>query len=273
MGREGVVRVPGATLPYHSEGSGPPMFVLGSPTFYARALPAALREHFELVFVELRHFVPVEDGFDVTTIDFDRYADDIDGLRRAAGLERAIVLGNSIHGTIAREYAARYPQHVRGVVDLNSSPTTAVKTPTQDEFWAADATPERRAQHEVNLATRPKPDPVTSGAEWVLSYVARGAWYWYDAAFDCTPLWVGVEPNLSVFQQLTNYDVTATDIPTFLGLGRYDYVVPYVWWDPYLPRYTRLAYKLYDQSGHLPFVEQPEEFAADVAAWAGGLEP
>jgi pimeloyl-ACP methyl ester carboxylesterase len=249
------------------------MLVLGSPTFHARALPEALRDHFELVFVELRHFVPVEDGFDASTIDFDLYADDIDALRRAAGLERAIVLGNSVHGVIAREYAARYPQHVPGIVDLNSWPTSGVKTPSQDEFWAADATAERRAQHEANLATRPKPDPVTTGAEWVLSYVARGAWYWYDAAFDCTPMWIGVEPNLSVFRQLTGFDLTATDIPTFLGLGRFDYAFPYVWWDPYLPRYARLTYKLYDQSGHLPFVEQPEEFTADVLDWAAALEP
>ena len=53
-----------------------------------------------------------------------------------------IVLGTSIHGAITRErIAARYPQHVRGIVDLNSWPTSAAKTPTQDEFWAADAAP------------------------------------------------------------------------------------------------------------------------------------
>ena len=213
--------------------------------------------------------MPVEDGFDVSTINFDLYAEDIDALRQAAAVERAIVLGTSIHGTIAREYAARYPQQVRGIVDLNSSPTSAVKTPTQDEFWAADASAERRAQHEVNLASRPRPDPVTTGAEWVQSYIARGAWYWYNAAFDCTPLWVGVEPNLPVFRRLTHFELTATDVPTFLGLGRYDYVIPYVWWEPYLPRYNRLTYKLYDQSGHLPFVEQPEEFTADLVPLGG----
>ena len=98
------------------------MLVLGSPAFYVRALPQALRDHLELVFVELRHFVPVEDGFDVSTIDFDLYADDIDALRQAAGIERAVVLGTSIHGAIAREYAARYPETVRGIVDLGSSP-------------------------------------------------------------------------------------------------------------------------------------------------------
>jgi proline iminopeptidase len=249
------------------------MLVLGSPTFYARALPAALREDLELFFVELRHFVPIEDGFDSSKIDFALYAEDIEALRQAAGVERPIVLGTSIHGTIAREYGARYPQHVRGIVDLNSWPTSAPKTPTQDEFWAADASPERRAQHELNLATRPNPDPVTTGAEWALSYVARGAWYWYDASFDCTPLWAGVEPNLPVFQQLGGVEFTAADLPTFLGLGRYDYVIPYTWWQPYLPRYGQLTYKLYEQSGHLPFVEQPEEFAADIAAWAAALEP
>ena len=270
---EGVLRVEGASLPYRSEGSGQPMLVLGSPTFYARALPAALRSDFELVFVELRHFVPIEEGFDSSKIDFDLYAEDIEVLRQAAGVERPIVLGSSVQGAIAREYAARYPQHVRGIADLNSWPITGDKTPTQEEFWAADASPERRAQHELNLATRTNPDPVTTGAEWVLRYVARGAWYWYDAAFDCTPLWAGVEPNLSVFRQLgEDIGFSAADTPTFLGLGRYDYIVPYTWWDPYVPRYAELTYKLYDRSGHLPFVEQPEEFAADLAEWAAGLD-
>jgi len=40
-----------------------------------------------------------------------------------------------------------------------------------------------------------------------------------------------------------------------------------------LPRYTRLTYKLYDESGRLPFVEQPEEFTADLVSWASALEP
>ena len=81
------------------------MLVLGSPTFYGRALPAALREDLELIFVELRHFVPLADGFDSSKINFDLYAEDIEALRQAAGVERPIVLGTSIHGTIAREYA------------------------------------------------------------------------------------------------------------------------------------------------------------------------
>jgi len=69
------------------------MLVLGSPTFYARALPAAQREDLELIFVELRHFVPIEDGFDSAKIDFALYAEDIEALRQAAGVEPPIVLG------------------------------------------------------------------------------------------------------------------------------------------------------------------------------------
>jgi pimeloyl-ACP methyl ester carboxylesterase len=60
-------------------------------------------------------------------------------------------------------------------------------------------------------------------------------------------------------------------VPVFLALGRYDYGIPYPAWDEHKPQLHNLHYKLYDESGHTPPYEQPEEFSADVLAWARGL--
>jgi proline iminopeptidase len=42
--------------------------------------------------------------------------EDVEGLRRALGVPRIAVIGHSFGATLALEYAARYPEHVAGVV-------------------------------------------------------------------------------------------------------------------------------------------------------------
>ncbi|MBC6989254.1 alpha/beta fold hydrolase [Hymenobacter sp. BT491] len=49
----------------------------------------------------------------------DRMVQDMEELRQQLGLESWVVMAHSFGGTIATEYAARYPQRVRGMVLLN----------------------------------------------------------------------------------------------------------------------------------------------------------
>ncbi len=101
----GTVRVAGATLRYVIEGNGTPCLVVGSSIYYTRAFSKNLRRHLKLVFVDLRHFVPSDPSLDVRQITLDTYASDIEAVRKELGLSRVIVLGHSIHGDIALEYA------------------------------------------------------------------------------------------------------------------------------------------------------------------------
>ncbi|WP_167855598.1 alpha/beta fold hydrolase [Hymenobacter fodinae] len=49
----------------------------------------------------------------------DRLVQDLEDVRQQLGLESWVVMAHSFGGTIATEYAARYPQRVRGLVLLN----------------------------------------------------------------------------------------------------------------------------------------------------------
>ena len=109
--------------------------------------------------------------------------------------------------------------------------------PMGTTFFKQDASPERIATHAKNLATRPHVDDPATSQESIDEYVADGAMLWYDATFDCSHLWAGTEMNIEVMNQLfaeqnlPAYDVDNHRTPTLLALGRYDYYVPYVYWD------------------------------------------
>jgi proline iminopeptidase len=253
------------------------MMVLGARRFYPRYFPQALREHFEIIFCDLRQWVPTPHGFDIGTITRQTFSDDIEAVRRATGLERPIVAGQSHHGTIALEYGRQFPEHVRGVLAIAANPPedTYDGSESAQDFFQRDAGSDRLAAHERNLSTRGLHASVETSQDFVDNYVARGAMSWYDATFDSSPLWEGSELNVPVIGQYSkafdDFSVEGIDVPVFLALGRYDYLTPHYLWDKPRQSLSNLRYKLYDKSAHQPPYEQPDEFTADVVEWASGL--
>jgi len=265
----------GFQLEWVREGRGIPMLVLGGSRFYPRYFPPAMRDHFDMVFCDLRQWVPTPDGFDIAAITRDTFADDIERVRAAAGLDRPIVVGHSHHGLIALGYARRYPDRVRGVVVIGTP------LPANDfnrkAYFEQDATPERRAADARIRATRHIPERVETSRDYIDTYLSDDAYVWYDTEADHAYLWDGVEVNLDVMDQVWqdgvfgDFHLEPSDTPTFLALGRYDYYTPYRSWDEYKPLFSRMHSRLYERSAHQPPNEQPDEFTSDVVAWSRGL--
>jgi proline iminopeptidase len=275
----GTVDRDGFKLEWVREGHGLPMMALGASRFYARYFPQSLREHFEIVFCDLRQWVRTPDGFDITAINRDTFSDDVEAVRQAVGFDRPIVAGQSQHGGIALEYARRYPGSVRGVVAVAAVPPlgSGEGLESREDFCRRDADPERLAAHARNMATRRVPASVETSQDFIDQYVSNDAVNWYDFTFDCSPLWEGIYVNPSVMGQLFEpeglggYQLDALELPVFLALGRYDYGIPFYLWDQPKTKLSSLHYKLYEKSGHHPPYEQPEEFTADLVEWARSL--
>ena len=123
----GIVDCDGFRLAWVREGRGIPMLVLGASRFYPRYFPAAMRDHFDIVFCDLRPWAPTPDGFEITTITRDTFSDDIERIRVATGLDRPIVVGHSQHGLMALAYARRYPEQVRGGRGTRSGASAALE--------------------------------------------------------------------------------------------------------------------------------------------------
>lgn len=278
----GVIELDGARLPYRVEGRGIPTIVLASSVYYPRTFSQNLREHLQLAFVDLRHWVPSDPDFDIDGITLDTYSEDIDRIRQVLGHERVLVIGHSIHGLIALEYARRYPQHVIGAIVIGSPPVAGEELDAAYEaYWESDASLQRKRVLGRNMAAlEPELEHLPPGEGYVRTYVARAPAIWYDPEYDCTPLWEGVVFNMPVFQRLGSlfdgYDLALEAppirVPVLVVLGSHDYGVPPNLWEKRRGVIADADYRLFEQSGHTPQLEEPERFDRTVLDWLQGVE-
>lgn len=279
--KAGVVAVEGANLGYRIEGSGPSCLVLGSSIYYPRAFSKDLREHLTFVFVDLRHFAPSDRSVNPQEITLETYANDIEAVRTQLGLGKAIVLGHSIHGNIALEYARRYPEHVSRLIVIGSFSVGTGRMPELTEaFWNADASEERKRVLKRNWEGREeRVKSLPAGQQFVQTYILNGPRYWYDPTYDATWLWKDLYVNAPILDHLfgvlfKEYDLAQglrpIATPVFLALGRYDYAVPYTTWDEERRKLPSLSYNLFEKCGHTPQLEVAAEFDRRLLEWLSG---
>jgi len=278
---EGVITIRDVDLNYVIEGRGTPLLVIGSATYYPRTFSQRLRNHFQFHFVDLRHFAPSAPTMQVDAITLDSYAEDVDVIRRFFGFDEVAVLGHSIHGNMALEYARRYPQRVSHVVVIGSPPVGLLEmSEVGAEYWDSHASAERKQVLQDNwdrlgedsLAKLPP------GDVFVVSYITNGPLYWYDATYDATPLWEGMYVNADVwnriFELYSEYDLSVgpgqITSPIFLAMGPYDYVVPHILWDDQLEKLESVSYHLFERSGHTPQLEEQDLFDEKLIEWFEG---
>jgi proline iminopeptidase len=285
--RSGSIQAGASTLRYKVEGSGTPVLVPGSATYYPRTFSRALRRVLTLAFTDLRHFAEATPGgpaVPVADLDLDTYLEDMDRLRDAVGFHRCVVLGHSHHGCLALEYAKRYPERVTHVVMVGAPPVGVRPTMEAGEaYWVAHASEERKAVLRRNGdALAPDVLAKMSPAEAVVArYVAAGPRYWRDPTYDASWLWRDVPMDmdaLAAFKELfvsyqATWDPARLQAPVLVVMGRHDYVVPPTLWDDALPGPGVVAgpgnvtYRVLEKSGHTPQLEEPRAFDELLLEW------
>jgi proline iminopeptidase len=149
------------------------------------------------------------------------------------------------------------------------------------QHWEETASFERKAALDVARARVPDEhlERLPPGEGFIRGYIRDAAQTWYDATFDCTPLWEGVELNVDMINHVWGHtfadiDVTkgldSFDRPVFMALGRYDFIVaPPSTWDPIVPMFRDLTLRIYEKSGHTPPYEEPALFDQNLMDWMG----
>ncbi|HEY7373185.1 MAG TPA: alpha/beta hydrolase [Polyangia bacterium] len=266
-----IVKARGAELNCVTRGRGPVCLVLSSigTRPYERQLPAALDERFTMVFVDVRGSGRSTGA--AADLTFDLLADDLEAVRAALGAPRVAVLGHSIVGMLAAEYARRRPEAVSHAILVGTPPRgdMAALVAASTAFFQERASDERKRLLRENLARLP---PGTPPAEAVY---AQTPLRFFDARTEARPLFEGAETRPEILQRLMGalgpgWDVTAgapLRAPLYVALGRHDYVVPHVLWDEVAPRLPAATLQIFEQSGHQPFVEEPALFTAALARW------
>jgi proline iminopeptidase len=270
--REGSVSVNGAELYYSTQGSGPTCLVLTAigTEPYRRLTPPQLTKHLRLVYVDLRG--GGRSTGDPSDLTFDVLATDLEAIRRELRVERVAVLGHSILGALAIEYGRRFPASVSHVIVVGTPPTgdMTLLAAKSAAFFEEHASEDRKQLLRDSLSKLPE------GASMGESMHAQTPMRFYDARFDAAPLFAesDVKPALlrHIMGTLTpSWSVTAEPsslrVPIFIAQGRYDFTVPYVLWDGVAEGLPDATLRVFEESGHQPFFEEPEVFADALSDW------
>ncbi|HZH10315.1 MAG TPA: alpha/beta hydrolase [Microvirga sp.] len=274
----GTIRSDHFELTYSVEGQGTPALVIGSAVYYPRTFSRDLRTSLQLIFVDHRGFARASEDSQPSDYSLDAVLDDIDLARRHFGHDKVIVIGHSGHGYMALEYAKRYPQHVSHVVMIGTGPShSPAHREASERYWQESVCPERKAKLAIDLAALPAELDAAPEKRFVTFCIRLGAKSWYDHTYDAAPLWEDVHVNMPVFDHLwgetfrdldIRQGLERFDIPVFLALGRYDYLVaPYATWDAYRDSFKDLTVRVFERSGHTPQLEESELFDAELRQW------
>lgn len=277
---KGSVQVDGFALRYRVEGGGTPTLVVGSSVYYPRVFSKALRDHLRLAFMDHRGFVPAPPGTEVSDFALEKLLGDMERVRQALGLGRVVVVGHSGHSYMALEYAKRYPDHVSHVVMIGISPDLGpANEEAAREYWDETASSERKRALRESMGQMPDAQltALPPREQFVQGYLRETPKIWFDPRYDAAPLWEGVEPNGEMFAHVwgtvfRDIDITTglaeLDIPVFLALGRYDFLVaPESSWDDVRPRFQDLTVRVFERSGHTPPLEEPDLFDEALLEW------
>jgi proline iminopeptidase len=266
-----IVRTDGAELNCVTRGRGPVCLVLSSigTRPYERQLPAALDGRFTMAFVDVRGSGRSTGA--AADLTFDVLAADLEAVRAALGAPTVVVLGHSILGMLAVEYARRRPETVSHAIVVGVPPRgdMAVLVAASTAFFQERGSDERKRILQENLARLP------AGTAPSQAVHAQTPMRFFDPRADAASLFVDAEPRPEILKHLMGtlgpaWDVTVgapLRAPLFIAHGRHDYVVPHVLWDDVLPRLPTATFQIFERSGHQPFAEEPEAFAAAVTGW------
>ncbi len=221
-----------------------------------RAVSASLRERFE------------------RGATMDRFADDLGELMDGLDIGPAVLVGQSLGGAIAMQFAARHPERVRGLVVANSL------TRIRYDHVGFNRT---RLAPVAMFTTRYLP---TALGRWLARLWSRLEVWIFDASPGADriveyALWTGprtVSPAVSEARvdRLRGTDLRpelpSISAPTLVIKGPRDHYTPPSWAEEIARLIPGAVYETLDGTGHCSHISMPGSFNRLLMDWLGGLE-
>ena len=282
--RVGVIEIDGFHLNYSIEGDGQPILVVGSMLYYARTFSAEIKQQFQFIFIDHRGFAhPPQPAPGKEAYELDRILEDIEIFRQKLELSDFIILGHSGHAFMALEYAKKYPSYVKGVVMVAVSPSYSTENHAlADLYFDTLASNERKEKLAQNLAALPEIVEADPDHRFVHYCLAAGPKSWFDAGFDASELWQGIDTNMPMIDYLwgevfRDINITAGigkfTRPVLLVLGKYDFLTgPAELWDKPFEIFYELTIEVFENSAHCPQYEESQKFESTLLEWTSRMD-
>lgn len=251
----------GVTLPYAEQGSadGVPMLLLHGYTDCWRSFESVL-PHLP---APIHAFAPTQRGHgDATRPERYRtrdFAADALAFMDALGLERAIIAGHSMGATNAQRFAIDHPQRVLGLVLAGSFPSYRAN-PVVREFWEAGVAllsdpidPAFVREFQVGTLAQAVPEAFIDMAVRESLKVPARVW---RAAFE------------GFLEDACVGELDRIEAPTVILWGDQDGLCSRQDQNALLSAIAGSRLRVYEGAGHALHWEEPQRFAADLAAFA-----
>lgn len=197
----------------------------------------------------------------VHTMDY--LADVVSAALKALGIESAYIVGHSMGGYVALALCERHPEQVAGVVLLHSTPN-------------ADSEEKRKnREREISL--------VKSGKKELLAQTAPGAGFAADNRSRCKDF---IEDLVEIVHMTEDEGIVALlggmmarkdqndmlrqlSVPQLFIFGRKDEYIPEAVAQTIAEAHPQAKVVWMDNSGHMSFVEQPQQCAQALLSFVG----
>lgn len=251
----------------------------GAPGLGSRAEPRAsfgrLADEYRVIVFDARGSGESEGSGDLSHA---QWADDIDGLREWAGVDRIVMAGGSYGGFMAMEYAIRHPDRVAAVVLRDTAPDNSHAALARENALASD-----RVQIDMEKFDRIDEGRVRDDDD------LRDCWReilpLYDFVYDpeATERKVAATPyryeahNYAFSRNLPGYDLKpqlpSITVPVLVTVGRTDWITPVSCSETIVELIPDARLEIFERSGHSPQIEQADEWTAAVREFLHAVCP
>jgi len=280
----GLQAINGTSLYYESLGQGAPLFVLhgGPGNSHRYFLPslAPLAANYHLFFYDQRGTGLSDGHLALEAISIDQFVEDLEALRVAFGLEKISLMGHSWGGMIALAYALKYQAHLDHLILVDSTPVNKTFSiefgqTIQQRVQSLSAD----AQQELNTTCARSLTKLSPNELDECNHLDAQLKF-FDPAKAATVDWPMEENTLknsetvraliinsfNRVQHDMDTQLPTVRVPTLIVHGDFD-AIPLASSEYLHQQIAGSQLVLISQSGHFPFIEQPEQFIAALRSF------
>lgn len=275
----GTKTINGTELYYQTFGQGEPILIIhGGPGLNHQYLLDGfmpLAQDHQLIFYDQRGCGLSSKNLDSTTVSLDLFIEDIESLRKEFNIEKLNLLAHSWGGLLALKYAIKYPENLGKLILSNSVGASTEIDGKASELMAKRFTEEDNALRMEIFQSEAFKNREVNSIESLMKLGFKQQFYNPDLV-DSLKLSLNADYMKTnellqyLGKDLSNYDfyskLEIINTPTLLIYGSYDPLTNFAGksLNESLPKST---FKIINESGHFPFIEQPEKFRKSILSF------
>ena len=264
--RKGFLEAGGETFWVEFEGQGQPLILVhGGPGVdhrYFHPRFSSLAETRSLIYYDMRGHYMSPQSLSSRSHGVLEDAHDLESLRKALGLDKIDLLGHSYGGHAVLAYVQKYPENVRSII-LVSAPLGEADEDVDRRIESAPITKkmeEAESEEEYDklyfqfyFHKTPPPDVLR------INQLVQKAY----GSLKNKLLMEAYEHDKTVLNQKGIF--SGLKIPALVIAGRHDLIVNVDAIRQVVEYSSKTEFKIYEESKHDPFVDEPERFTKDVS--------